>query len=157
MLHRSLRFLFAFASNASRTRKSSFPASESAWISMSHLSQSFSDSHRTSSVNSSLGSLSISVLSSSTFDMVYPPDNISDADLADPGAAGVNHSYPYSVCHPNPFRAIRPDGQSQRNVNQSFLSDRLKWSPSSNDQTVLHLLAEDTAQVLRTSQFARFE
>ena len=105
-LHKSFSFPLAFASYPSRTRKSSLRASESAWISLSHLSQSFSDSHRTSSVNSSLGSLSISVLSSSTFDMVFSPDNISDTDSASPGVARTNNSYFYSACHSNALCAI---------------------------------------------------
>ncbi len=57
---------------ASRTKKSSLPARESASISLSHCSQSFSDSYRKSSANSSLASPSISALSSSIFDMVFP-------------------------------------------------------------------------------------
>jgi hypothetical protein len=71
-IHNSLREPFAFSSWASRTKKSSFPASESASISLSQLSHSFSDNHRKSSATSSPGSLSISALSSSILDIAIP-------------------------------------------------------------------------------------
>lgn len=81
MLHRSLRAFFAFAASAARTRETNAPVSASASIFLSHLSQSFSDSHLTSSANSALDICSISILGSSTFDRFFPPSSASERRL----------------------------------------------------------------------------
>ena len=90
MFQKSLSVPLAFSWSASRTKKSSFLAAESASICLSHRSQSFSDSHRPSSANSS-GGKSLDF----RFEFVY-----------------LRHGFPFHYCYCPGTQIHRPDARN---------------------------------------------